>query len=143
MYKIYCLISREKEQVIYVGITKTSLGKRRSGHLKWLREEGYDTDRVGIVLIEKTNDRERERFWICYYLSQGIKLHNVSCIKERRGVKEIKNKEKIDKTGWSKIYYLNNKERIDERNKKYQIENVDKLREYRRLYWISKKEKMI
>lgn len=90
MIKIYKLIY--KEDVIYIGKTILSLGRRKgSGYpnIPFYKE-------CLIELIEETKDVSRERYWIEYYQNMGYKLMN-----KRNGdhsnytIKEYRNKRKI------------------------------------------------
>lgn len=68
--KIYKIIY--KEMVIYVGKTKMNLQKRhQAGH------PYYPEYKMGrIELIEETDDKRRERYWIEYYRNIGEPLLN-------------------------------------------------------------------
>ncbi len=74
IYKIYELINLETKEVFYVGITKKSLGSRRSGHIPYVKSLGIS--RFGIRLIEETDDATRESYWIEEYKKNGHTLFN-------------------------------------------------------------------
>lgn len=71
-FKIYKLIYNE--EVIYVGLTKLSLSRRKSSSNYSVPKEIYKLSK--IELIEETNDKGRERFWVEHYLKLGATLMN-------------------------------------------------------------------
>ena len=140
------------------------MDKHRSGYVQWKKEKcshtrSYDIfDKFGvencvIYLIEnypcETVDQLRTR--------EGHFIKTLKCVNKKvagRSKKEYKqvyyaeNKSKINET--NKEYYNNNLEKskanikkyadankvkIDEYQKQYQIENLEKLKEYRRQYF--------
>jgi hypothetical protein len=106
MIKIYKLINLDNKQVIYVGITKNTLGKRRSGHIKYMESLGITN--FGIKLIEETDDASRERYWIESLRNEGHTLLNKHKgngldLKEYQKQYREKNKE------YYKEYYQKNK----------------------------------
>ena len=115
-YKIYKLIL--DEQVVYVGYTTNTLNYRKSN--------GYSNNpyndilkKSSIHLIEETDDKLRERYWIKYYRDIGIELLNI------RGGNGF-----------------NQKEYSIEYNKKYRIENKEYIKEYNKSYEKSEKRKI-
>jgi hypothetical protein len=135
-YKIYKLVL--DGEVVYVGITTyKKLSQRKNRHncadtFERVRESE-------IELIEITNDKSRERFWIDYYLNKDCKLFNKTKGNgfNSQGYYE-ENKEDIIEN--AKKYYKENKEEIIEYRKKYQQENKDKVNQYNREYYERKKE---
>ena len=72
--KIYKLIYNG--EVIYVGLTKLTLNRRKSSANYSVPKEIYKLSK--IELIEETDDKGRERFWIEHYLKLGAPLMNKS-----------------------------------------------------------------
>jgi hypothetical protein len=70
--RIYKLIY--DEEVIYVGLTTLTLSRRKSSANYSVPKEIYKLSK--IELIEETNDKGRERFWIEHYLKLGAPLMN-------------------------------------------------------------------
>lgn len=70
-YKIYKLIGYNNNNVIYVGITKRLLEKRLSGHQ-------YKDITSKIELIEETDDKSREKYWIKRLIKEGNNLLNIT-----------------------------------------------------------------
>jgi len=141
LYKIYALISLEdfnnikKGDVIYIGITSKTLGGRLSGH----KHEHYNwPSKIGILLIENTDDKSRESFFINFFKNMGCELLNINGGIRPNVEKKPKLSEeekKIIKSKKSKEYYLKNKERLIENMLRYQEKNKEKLKEYRREYY--------
>ena len=73
-YKIYKLINLDTKNVFYIGITKNSLGRRRSGHITYAKSLGIEN--FGIKLIELTIEKSRESYWIKFYKDKGYELLN-------------------------------------------------------------------
>lgn len=72
MIKIYKLI--HEGQTVYIGLTKLKLYRRKNSANYSVPPEIYK--QCKIELIEETNDKGRERFWIDFYLKNGAKLYN-------------------------------------------------------------------
>jgi hypothetical protein len=70
--KIYKLV--KDGEVVYVGRTKLSLSRRKSSG--FYNIDSSFVKECEIELIEETDDKSRERFWIDYYLSIGCGLLN-------------------------------------------------------------------
>jgi hypothetical protein len=60
--------------VIYVGITKNTLEKRKSCGYTYIPKNIVKASK--IELIERTNDWSKENYWIEYYKSLGYNLYN-------------------------------------------------------------------
>lgn len=99
MYKIYKLIDPITNEILYIGITKTSLNKRLVGHLheafhrtrlfpekqEWIQNL-LDRGLIPkIILIEETKDVLRESYWV----NQIKPLYNIIYNKDER-FKQIK-----------------------------------------------------
>jgi hypothetical protein len=70
--KIYKLVYRG--EVIYVGLTKLTLNRRKNSANYSVPKEIYKESE--ILLIEETYDPSRERYWIEHFLSIGCTLLN-------------------------------------------------------------------
>lgn len=132
MYKIYKLILEGK--VVYVGRTKMTLKKRKSGGY------GKNTEILKesfIELIEETDDISRERYWINHYKDLGYELLNFEKgdgldYKQYRKQYYEKNKEyfKEYQKEYYKGYYENNKDS----KREYYEKNKERIKEYRKEY---------
>ena len=85
-YKIYKLILNE--QVVYVGITTDTLENRKKGGYKHTGCAFILKD-ASIELIEETDDRYREKFWIEYYRDLGINLYNKSILGKKGSIGRV------------------------------------------------------
>ena len=119
MYKIYKIIDNTNDNV-YIGITQQKLYQRLNNHKQDCKRDAFCISKqiikngdYKIELIEETDDKSRERYWI----------ENTNCINKQipgRTPKEYYNdnkhlldKEKLknyhkeyrEKTGYSKIRY--------------------------------------
>ena len=127
--KIYKLI--KDGEVIYVGRTILSLNRRKNSNFyKIPRDISIDCE---IELIEETDDKSRERYWIDYYRKLGHHLynkrrgdfkHNEEAYEDRkRSLKEkraFKPKTKEEKLSQRRAWYNKHKDVInEERRKKY------------------------
>jgi len=168
IYKIEPTCEHE-EGDIYIGSTTKEylsqrMDKHRSGFVQWKNNKGshvrsydlfdkYDVENCVIYLIEnypcETVNELRAR--------EGHFIRTIKCVnklvagrtkKEYKQVYYAENKSKINEI--NREYYINNvekskahmkkyaeanKEKIDEYQKQYQIENLEKLKEYRRQYF--------
>ena len=128
MIKIYKLI--HNDNVVYIGQTKTDLKKRK----RW----GYKNNKLlqqiykecSIELLEETNDKSRERFWIEKYENDGIELLNIQkgCGYNKKEYKKMTNN--IHEKNWCQ----NNPDRVKEIKAKYRENNRETLREKGREY---------
>jgi len=113
MYKIYKIVDNTNDNV-YIGITTQKyLSRRLNGH-KWdktcVSRDIIKNNDYRIELIEETDDKTRERYWI----------ENTDCINQvipgkTRAEWLDENKEKI--VEYRKQYYKENKERLAEKIK--------------------------
>jgi hypothetical protein len=88
LHTIYALVDPRTGAVRYVGVTKGRISKRLWEHQKcatsgsilpvhrWLRKLSSQGTAPQVIVIEQTEDRLRECYWISYYREQGIKLLN-------------------------------------------------------------------
>ena len=131
-YKIYAVISIDTQQVIYVGITKTTLGTRLSAHKTYL-----DNRNICISLITKTDNKSLESYYINLFTELGCDLLNKNKgISDKIKVSNIRKKMTADdKKRYAKEYYEKNKVKLIESMREYQSNNIDKLREYRKEYY--------
>jgi len=95
MNLVYALMDPRCPDVIrYVGVTKQKLAQRLIGHVKaaregacwpvsnWTRKLLASGVRPVGVVLECTEDRKRENFWVLHYLREGAPLLNCA---EARG----------------------------------------------------------
>jgi hypothetical protein len=115
MYRIYKLILND--EIVYIGKTKRTLKQRKNNG--YINEILNDAD---IELIEETDDISRERYWITYYLNNGVKLLN------------IKKGDGLDHKKYNKEYREKNKEKIIENIKEYREKNLENYKEYLKEY---------
>jgi hypothetical protein len=125
LYKIYRLIYDEK--VIYVGLTKLTLKKRKGCNNYTLPKDIYKASK--IELIEETADKGRERFWIDYYISIGVELMN-----KRRGDFSSKKEAYKNHLLESKLKYKS--------KKTFKPKTNEEIKEIRRNYYKQNKEKI-
>lgn len=71
-FKIYKLLYNQT--IIYVGLTRLSLNRRKSAKNYSVPNEIYK--KCTIELIEETEYQDRERYWINYYIDLGYSLYN-------------------------------------------------------------------
>ena len=132
MYKIYKIVDNTNDN-IYIGITKKKyLSYRLSQHkYEYKTERGKNCMSKEIImngdykieLIEETDDKLRERYWI-------QKLNCVNKVIPGRTQDEYykDNKEKLIQK--SKEYYEKNTEKIIQQKREYYKKNTEKKREY-------------
>lgn len=135
MLKIYVL--KFEGKVVYVGKTKQTLKKRKSIGYKSIpfwRE-------CDIVLIDESDVRGIEDYWVNYYKELGCELYNVRKGDTGLSRKEWRDENKEKAKEYIKKYYEDNKESISEYQKKYQEDNKETLKEYKRLYYQKNKNK--
>jgi hypothetical protein len=131
-YKIYKIVDQDNK-IVYIGSTTISLSQRKAIHNYQNKISGINYCK--IQLIEKTNDKTREDFWISYFRSTGCSLLN----------KNKATRNKLDDKLYYKNYHLENKEhRLNnvkiwrennsEKVKNYLEINKDKIQEYQQAY---------
>jgi hypothetical protein len=146
-FKIYKLVHSELG-VVYVGKTKNTLKRRKSGSYKGTSVENIAKD-CSIELIEETNDDTRERFWI-----EELKKDNNLLNKKGGDGFEVSewrnnNQQYLDyhkswyekNKDYNKNYYQKNKDKIDKQNKEYAQKNKEKMKEYFKQYYLKNKKK--
>lgn len=125
-YKIYRLVL--DGQTVYVGqTTQEYLSDRKSSHNY---NKTFERIKESIIeLIEITNDKTREQYWIEYYINEGCELSN-----KYKGHSGLIRKE-YDKE-WRKT------EKCKEYQKKYRKE-YQKTEEYKKRHKESQKKYML
>jgi hypothetical protein len=113
MFKIYKLVHAGK--IVYIGCTTQELKRRKSNGYRSNEAVNSIRKECEIELIEETDDKARESYWIRFYKKQGVNLLNI-----RDGITNL------DKTAyWKRFNTLNAKQ----------------LKEYRKLYYRKWREK--
>ena len=158
IYKIVC----NKTNKIYIGSTcQSTLAKRLTKHKlsfkSWKNNKyGYmssyeilENGDFDIVLIEsypcKNRDEltSRERFYIdsleCVNMQRSICTEKER--NERYKIYYAENKQKVQDK--HKQYYIDNKDKIDEKNKEYSLKNIEKNKERLKKYYIANREKIL
>lgn len=125
--KIYKLI--KDDEVIYVGRTILDLNRRKNSNFyKIPRDISMKCD---IVLIEETDDKSRERYWIDYYRSIGCDLYN-----KRGGDFKDKNEayyfQKLKQDKKRKKFIPLSEDEKTYRKKKWREDNKDELNRKKR-----------
>ena len=114
MYKIYKIIDNTNSNV-YIGRTRRTLKVRLAHHRSTTRCRSRDIIKNGdyrIELIEETDDKSRERWWI----------ENTDCVNKvipGRTHREYYQNNKEKKKDYNKEYYKDNKEKNKEKQKEY------------------------
>jgi len=144
MYKIYKIVDNTNGN-IYIGITTQKyLSKRLGQHkdrMSCMSKEIIKNGDYKIELIEETDDKTRERYWIenteCINKVIPGRTHkeylndNKEYIRDRAKKYREKNKEKIKKRDID--YYKNNKQRLINNSIKNYEKNKSKYNEQRKL----------
>ena len=149
MYKIYKIVDNTNGN-IYIGITTQTLKQRLACHKSLKDCSSRAIIKNGdykIELIEETDDKTRERYWI----------ENTDCVnriipgrtkKEYNKEYRENNREKIKE--WrennkekAKEYYENNKESISQYHKKYRENNREKKSQYSKEYKKNNRESIL
>ena len=90
LYNIYALRDPRNGEIRYVGITKQTVKKRLIAHLRtarsgaqwhsarWLAQLLEENLRPQIEILERTDDAEREIFWIAHSIAAGYMLTNAT-----------------------------------------------------------------
>ena len=136
MYKIYKIIDNTNDNV-YIGQTRRTLNQRLREHKNSQNCSSRDIIENGdyrIELIEQTNDKSRERYWV----------ENNECINKNipgRTDKEWRedNTEKIKE--YNKEYHEDNKDHLANYHKEWREENKDHLANYHKEYREKNQEK--
>lgn len=147
MIKIYKLIYNE--EVIYVGLTKLTLNRRKRSANYSVPKEIYKLSK--IELIEETNDKGRERFWIEHYLKLGAPLMNkrngdfsnkeqayLNRLEKQNAKNKLKSsfkpKTKEEKSETRRKWYELNKEILKQKRRKYYLDNREEKLKYQKEY---------
>lgn len=89
-YTIYALRDPRCDEIRYVGITRQTVQKRLTAHLKdarngaqwhcarWLKQLLGEGLRPQVEILETTSHADREIFWIAHYRAQGCRLTNAT-----------------------------------------------------------------
>lgn len=118
MYKIYKLIFNN--EIIYIGITKLKLSRRKNSPNYSVPKEIYKKSE--ILLIEETDDKSRERYWINFYRNEGIKLYNkrggdfsnqYTAYMKKREMPHYKNDKRIQKIKEYQKEYRNKNKKLN------------------------------
>jgi len=130
MYKIYKIIDNTNSNV-YIGQTRRTLKVRLAEHKNSQKCRSRDIIKNGdyrIELIEETDDKSRERWWI-----EDTDCVNISTPGRTNKEYYQNNKDKI------KEYNKDNKEKKKDYNKEYREKNKEKQKEYDkpRYIWFS------
>tara|TARA_R110000803_G_C11796211_1_gene298749 strand:- start:33 stop:479 length:447 start_codon:yes stop_codon:yes gene_type:complete len=146
--KIYNII--DKNGLRYVGKTKSTLGKRLSGHKSDAKRDRFcssdqlDLDNCIILLIEecsKEKSNEREHFWInklkCVnkYKGNFNEKEWYKGEKRRQYTKQYRIDNREKRKQYHTEYYVKNRETI----KQYGIDNKEKIANYQREWYIKSK----
>ncbi|MDR3550289.1 MAG: GIY-YIG nuclease family protein [Candidatus Babeliales bacterium] len=143
--KVYKIVSNQTDKV-YVGSTTQSLARRKSKHMSnfkmwksghYKNITSFEIIKLGdcqVILIENypCNSKEelesRERYWI-------ESLNCVNKVIPTRTPQEYRevNKEKIrcEQAVRNKRSYTQNKTKIDQQNKKYQLDHIDEIKQHK------------
>ena len=137
MYKIYRLLDNTNDNV-YIGQTRQKyLSQRLSSHIydykhntrKCTSRHIIKNGDYRIELIEETDDKMRERYWVL----------NTECInKQIPGRTEREYRE--DNKDKSKEYREKNKEKTKEYQKEYREDNKEKIKDYYKNHLEKQKE---
>ena len=110
MQKIYKLICNS--EVVYIGRTKMTLSRRKSAAYKSNPALQAIYKECEIVLIEETNDLNREQFWIDYYGMENL-------LNVKKGAPVDENDFIVRRKQWSRKHHYKTYEQIkDEKNKR-------------------------
>lgn len=119
IYTIYRILNQEKTP-IYVGCTKNLKAR------KYNRYKNITRDKIKLCtfeVIEQTENKNREWFWIKYHLEKGYILLN-----EARGFGHTTNE-------WQAEHYKENYDKYyKEYWKKWKVDNRERYNEYMREY---------
>jgi len=124
--KIYCLRSHQTED-IYIGSTTQPLYKRLYQHKIKKVNELANYDDVYIELIEEYSCNNKME--LCK--KEGEHIRDNDCVNKNVAGRNRKER------------YIDNKDKILEKNKQYRIDNKDKIREKQKEYRIDNRDKIL
>ena len=133
--QIYTIRNRNDDTKIYVGSTIQPLYKRFYVHKSHSKcEENLNR----LLYIEVNND------WSNWYIElyENYPCNSKNELEKREGevIRLIGTLNKLIAGRDKKEYYIDNKEKINEKAKQYHIENIDKIKEHKKQYHIENKE---
>lgn len=153
MYKIY-KISDNTSDDVYIGITKTKLSQRLATHKhtnKCMSYKIIERGNFNVEVIEETDDKTRERYWI--ENTENTVNKNIPCRtkEEIKLINRLKSKESYKKNRkyyreyqkeYQKNYLRKRPDYQTEYQKKYREnnENKKKAKKYREEYYKENKE---
>ena len=147
MYKIYKIIDNTNSNV-YIGQTIQLLNQRLPHHRSTTRCSSRDIIKNGdyrIELIEETDDKMRERYWILNTDCVNKVIPGRTKIEWRKDntekIKEYKKEYYEDNKGHIANYHKEWREKNKERNKEYREKNKEKTKDYNKEYREKNKEK--
>lgn len=154
--KIYKIIGTNNEGIdlIYIGSTTQLLSQRLGEHRRDAIRANYSSKQLiecinhQIILIENysCNSKKelvlRERYYYdlleCVNKNKPIQLEGE--LKEQYHQNYINNIEKVKER--NKLYQINNCQKIKEQRKQYRIDNIEKFKAKDRQYWIENQDKI-
>jgi hypothetical protein len=135
--KIYTIRNRNDDTKIYVGSTIQPLYKRYHQHKKdSAKKEKYPNHKL-YTEIENWDD-----WYIELYENYPCNNKEELCQREGEVIRLIGNLNKQIAGRDKKQWYIENADKVQEKNKKYHAENADKIKEYKKQYNIENKEKL-
>ena len=135
MYKIYRIVDNTNSNV-YIGQTTQLLNQRLREHKKSQKCRSRDIIKNGdyrIELIEETDDKSRERWWI-----ENTDCINITTPGRTREEWREDNKDKIKE--YRREYYQDNKDHQAESQKEYREKNKEKTKDYNKEYYTARKD---
>uniref|UniRef100_A0A6C0EDP1 GIY-YIG domain-containing protein n=1 Tax=viral metagenome TaxID=1070528 RepID=A0A6C0EDP1_9ZZZZ len=159
--KIYMLIpinNEDNEQFVYIGsTTKKYLSTRLSQHVScyklykqakfkfcssYILFDKYSIEKINIILLEiyPCNSKDELRSKEAEYIKKTVNCVNKN--QPGRNVKQwyLDNRDK--QIEYQKKYNYDNKDIITDYNKKYYVENKDKIQENNKKYYVENKDKI-
>jgi len=161
IYKVICNLTKN----IYIGSTRTTLKlrlqKHKDSYKYWIKKaknrkysytvfEVLKNNNFNIILLElypcnsKSELIARERIYIesmnCVNKNIPTRTKKEWIDANREKVNEIKNNWRKRNPQYLKQYYLDNKEKLDNKNKQYMEEHKEQQQEYRKQYYQENKE---
>lgn len=145
IYKIYALCEPDSEEVRYVGATKQRPRARLKQHLKeadrevgtspkeiWLRELIARGLEPSVLLLEETEDSEREGYWISFCREIGFSILNELTLYEGLNFHSEEAKQKIAEASrrlWKEPWYRELMVKSNTGRKK-SPEEIEKIRQF-------------